>query len=152
MISNNGHMKKVAKLENIMRICGFLLFQPKALGGDICFFWLCMMELAIEFIIPQEYYRAVLDARSSKVQNVQRQFNVTIKFPDREKPENADKSCLEDQPNTGRATSVVPGRRSRPTSATCIRLWRKTKQLPEGHETEDDQEQRGKKFHIIFDD
>ncbi|GFT41692.1 vigilin [Nephila pilipes] len=40
--------------------------------------------------IPQEHHRTVLGTRGSKVQDIQRQFNTTIKFPDREKNGNAD--------------------------------------------------------------
>ncbi|GFT44567.1 vigilin [Nephila pilipes] len=45
----------------------------------------------VECILPQEHLSAVLDTRGSKVQNIQRQFNVTIKLPDREKTEDANK-------------------------------------------------------------
>lgn len=40
-----------------------------------------------ECLIPQEHHRTVLGSKGSKVQNIQRQFNVTIKFPDRERGE-----------------------------------------------------------------
>ncbi|GFT30691.1 vigilin [Nephila pilipes] len=50
--------------------------------------------VTVECIIPQEHHRTVLGTRGSKVQNIQRQFNVTIKFPDREKPEDADKVTM----------------------------------------------------------
>ncbi|GFU19163.1 vigilin [Trichonephila clavipes] len=50
--------------------------------------------VTVECVIPQEHHRTVLGTRGSKVQNIQRQFNVTIKFPDREKPEDADKVTM----------------------------------------------------------
>ncbi|GFT58312.1 hypothetical protein NPIL_250941 [Nephila pilipes] len=36
----------------------------------------------------------ILGTRGSKMQNVRREFNVTIKVPDREKPEDADKVTM----------------------------------------------------------
>ncbi|GFR28209.1 vigilin [Trichonephila clavata] len=50
--------------------------------------------VTVECVIPQEHHRTVLGTRGSKVQNIQRQFNVTIKLPDREKPEDADKVTM----------------------------------------------------------
>ncbi|GFS75302.1 hypothetical protein NPIL_641551 [Nephila pilipes] len=44
-----------------------------------------------EYIIPQEHNHTIWGNRGSKMLNVRRQFNVTIKFPDRGKPEDADK-------------------------------------------------------------
>lgn len=41
--------------------------------------------VVVDCIIPQEHHRTVLGTRGFKVQNIQRQFNVSIKFPDREK-------------------------------------------------------------------
>lgn len=41
--------------------------------------------VTVDCIIPQEHHRTVLGTRGSKVQNIQRQFNVSIKFPDRER-------------------------------------------------------------------
>ncbi|GFS90425.1 vigilin [Nephila pilipes] len=46
--------------------------------------------VTVECLIPKEHHRTVLDTTGSKVQNVRRQFNVTIKLPDREKPEDVD--------------------------------------------------------------
>ncbi|GFT50489.1 hypothetical protein NPIL_70921 [Nephila pilipes] len=46
--------------------------------------------VTVECIIPQEHYRTVLSTRGSKMQNIQRQFNVTIELPDLEKSEDAD--------------------------------------------------------------
>ncbi|GFT48482.1 hypothetical protein NPIL_489631 [Nephila pilipes] len=45
--------------------------------------------MAVECIIPQEHH-PVLSTRGSKMQNVRRQFNVTIKLPDHEKSNDAD--------------------------------------------------------------
>ncbi|GIX67510.1 vigilin [Caerostris darwini] len=50
--------------------------------------------VTVECSIPQEHHRTVLGARGSKVQNIQKQFNVTIKFPDRERPEDAEKVTM----------------------------------------------------------
>ncbi|XP_054712100.1 vigilin-like [Uloborus diversus] len=41
--------------------------------------------VSVECVIPQEHHRTVLGTRGSKVQTIQKQFNVTIKFPDRER-------------------------------------------------------------------
>ncbi|GFS87412.1 vigilin [Nephila pilipes] len=46
--------------------------------------------VTVKCIIPKEHHRTVLGTRGSKAQNVRRQFNVTIKSPDREKPEDVD--------------------------------------------------------------
>ncbi|GFS88414.1 vigilin [Nephila pilipes] len=43
--------------------------------------------VTVEGIILQEYHHTVLGTIGSKVQNIQWQFNATIKFPDREKPQ-----------------------------------------------------------------
>ncbi|KFM62860.1 Vigilin, partial [Stegodyphus mimosarum] len=48
----------------------------------------------IECVIPQEHHRTVLGTRGSKVQNIERQFNVNIKFPDREKPAESEKITM----------------------------------------------------------
>ncbi|GFT32938.1 vigilin [Nephila pilipes] len=45
----------------------------------------------VECILQQEHLSIVLGTRGSKVQNIQRQFNVTIKLPDGEKTEDTNK-------------------------------------------------------------
>jgi len=40
--------------------------------------------VSIEVIIPQRYHRTVMGARGSKVQNITTEFDVQIKFPDRD--------------------------------------------------------------------
>lgn len=43
--------------------------------------------VTVDCVISQEHHRTVLGTRGFKVQNIQRQFNVNIKFPDRERPD-----------------------------------------------------------------
>ncbi|CAL1268500.1 unnamed protein product [Larinioides sclopetarius] len=50
--------------------------------------------VTFECVIPQEHHRTVLGTRGSKVQNIQRQYNVTIKFPDRERAEDSEKVTM----------------------------------------------------------
>ncbi|GBN12360.1 Vigilin [Araneus ventricosus] len=50
--------------------------------------------VTFECVIPQEYHRTVLGTRGSKVQNIQREYNVTIKFPDRESAEDSNKVAI----------------------------------------------------------
>ncbi|GFT74082.1 hypothetical protein NPIL_339401 [Nephila pilipes] len=50
--------------------------------------------VTVECIIPRENHYTVWGSRDSKVQNIQRPLNVTIKFPDREKSEDADKVTM----------------------------------------------------------
>ncbi|CAL1268501.1 unnamed protein product [Larinioides sclopetarius] len=58
--------------------------------------------VAVECIIPQEHHRTVLGTKGSKVQNIQRQYNVTIKFPDRERAED-----LEGEDETNRRDIII---------------------------------------------
>jgi len=41
-------------------------------------------QVSIEVIIPQRYHRTVMGARGSKVQNITTEFDVQIKFPDKD--------------------------------------------------------------------
>ncbi|GFT03745.1 vigilin [Nephila pilipes] len=92
--------------------------------------------VTVECIIPQGHHFIVLGTRGSKVQTIQRQLNVTVKFPGHENPEDADKVMTngdahadvspEDQPNPGWQSFVVPYRRSGPTSATCRHIWKQS--------------------------
>ncbi|GBM34136.1 Vigilin [Araneus ventricosus] len=50
--------------------------------------------VTFECVISQEHHRTVLGTRGSKVQNIQRQYNVTIKFPDRERAEDSEKGAM----------------------------------------------------------
>ncbi|GFU00576.1 vigilin [Nephila pilipes] len=50
--------------------------------------------VTLECIIPQEHHRTVLGIRGFKEKNIRRQFNVTIKFSDRETPKDADKVTM----------------------------------------------------------
>ncbi|KAG8181791.1 hypothetical protein JTE90_000083 [Oedothorax gibbosus] len=70
-----------------------------------------------ECIIPQEHHRTVLGSKGSKVQYIQRQFNVTIKFPDRERGEdngrptmNGDYHPEEAEVDTSRNIIIVKGK------------------------------------------
>ncbi len=40
-------------------------------------------QITIECIIPQNYHRTVMGAKGTKVQEITREFDVGIKFPDR---------------------------------------------------------------------
>ncbi|GFT46321.1 vigilin [Nephila pilipes] len=136
----------------------------------------------VECIISQKHHPTILGIRDSKMQNMRRQFNVIIKLHDREKPEDADKGTmngddhadgleaefhtnfeaqkdelkkhcrLEDQPNPGGLSYVVPDRRSRPTGPTCRQLWKQAVNSL----TEDSRDRRhecrsmAKDFHVIF--
>lgn len=51
----------------------------------------CMLQdshVTIECTIPQKYHRAVVGLRGGRVQDVCREHNVNIKFPDRPRPNN----------------------------------------------------------------
>uniref|UniRef100_A0A4D5R9H2 Vigilin n=1 Tax=Scolopendra viridis TaxID=118503 RepID=A0A4D5R9H2_SCOVI len=47
-------------------------------------------QVTIECYIPQKYHRTVMGARGSKVQNISHDYDVQIKFPDREAKEELD--------------------------------------------------------------
>ncbi|GFT74072.1 vigilin [Nephila pilipes] len=50
--------------------------------------------VTVGYIIPQDHHPNAWGSKDSKLQNIQRQLNVTIKFSDREKPEDADKVMM----------------------------------------------------------
>ncbi|GFT29845.1 hypothetical protein NPIL_266051 [Nephila pilipes] len=92
--------------------------------------------------------RTLSSCLGSKVQNVRRQFNVIVKLPDHEKPEDTDKNFVMfqffvvlflhiftmssgRQAESRRDESVMSDRRSGPTSTIC--RWKQaSKQLPDG--------------------
>ena len=49
-------------------------------------------QVTIECVIPQKHHRTVMGAKGSKVQDITKQFEVNIKFP--EKPEGATSHCI----------------------------------------------------------
>ena len=49
-------------------------------------------QVTIECVIPQKHHRTVMGAKGSKVQDITKQFEVNIKFP--EKPEGATSPCI----------------------------------------------------------
>lgn len=51
-------------------------------------------RVTVECEIPQEHHRTVLGARGMNVQNVQKDFDVSIKFPERERADEADKPVM----------------------------------------------------------
>ncbi len=54
-------------------------------------FGACVLQdsyVTIECTIPQKYHRTVVGLKGQKVQDVCREFNVNIKFPDRPRPNN----------------------------------------------------------------
>lgn len=50
--------------------------------------------MTIECVIEQRHHRTVMGARGSKVQEITKQFDVGIKFPDRPNPEGESKYQL----------------------------------------------------------
>ncbi|GAB6018560.1 hypothetical protein CHUAL_000255 [Chamberlinius hualienensis] len=56
-------------------------------------------RITIECVIPQKYHRTVMGAKGSKVQAITQEFDVQIKFPDREIREENDESQLNGEVN-----------------------------------------------------
>ncbi len=48
-------------------------------------------QVTVECIIPQKYHRTVMGAKGFKVQEITREYDVGIKFPDR--PSEAERKC-----------------------------------------------------------
>lgn len=65
-------------------------------------------RITIECVIPQKYHRTIMGAKGSKVQAITQEFDVQIKFPDREIKDENDESHLNGEvtPVNGDAFSI----------------------------------------------
>lgn len=44
-------------------------------------------QVTIECVIPQKFHRSIMGPKGSRIQQITRDHNVQIKFPDREDPQ-----------------------------------------------------------------
>lgn len=54
------------------------------------FFPLCLLkdaQVTMECIIPQKFHRSIMGPKGSRIQQITRDHNVQIKFPEREDPQ-----------------------------------------------------------------
>ena len=68
--------------------------EPKQLTFAFIFFFLAVSpcpppppqeaQVTIECAIPQKFHRSVMGPKGSRIQQITRDYNVQIKFPDRE--------------------------------------------------------------------
>lgn len=53
--------------------------------------------MTVECVIPQKFHRTIMGQRGSKVQEITKEWDVGIKFPDKPNPETESKSSFNHQ-------------------------------------------------------